>query len=96
MHKELVLSKKMTNRAFHDAILKSNRIPVELIHADLTNQKLARDYTTSWKFYGPIPAAGHADGARLTTAGFGGTKPVAPNVDEAGRTQNRRVELVKK
>ena len=55
MHKELVLTKKMTNRAFHDAILKSNRIPVELIHADFTNQKLTRDYTTSWKFYGPIP-----------------------------------------
>ena len=55
MHKELVLTKKMTNRAFHDAILKSNRIPVELIHADLTNQKLTRDYRTSWKFYGPIP-----------------------------------------
>ena len=56
MHRELVLTKRMTNRAFHDAILKSNRIPVELIHADLTNQKLTRDYTTSWKFYGPIPS----------------------------------------
>jgi len=55
MHRELVDTKKMTNRAFHDAILKSNRIPVELIHADLTNQKLTRDYKTSWKFYGPIP-----------------------------------------
>jgi hypothetical protein len=56
MHKELVLTKKMTNRAFHDAILKSNRIPVEMIHADMTNKKLTRDYATSWKFYGPIPS----------------------------------------
>ena len=34
--------------------------------------------------------------ARLTTAGFGDTKPVAPNTAETGRAQNRRVELVKK
>jgi outer membrane protein OmpA-like peptidoglycan-associated protein len=33
---------------------------------------------------------------RLTTAGFGDTKPVADNATEAGKTQNRRVELVKK
>lgn len=34
--------------------------------------------------------------ARLTAAGFGDTKPVAPNTTEDGRAQNRRVELVKK
>jgi OmpA-OmpF porin, OOP family len=34
--------------------------------------------------------------ARLTTAGFGDTKPVADNASENGRAQNRRVELVKK
>lgn len=34
--------------------------------------------------------------ARLTTSGFGDTKPVAPNGAEDGRVQNRRVELVKK
>jgi OOP family OmpA-OmpF porin len=33
---------------------------------------------------------------RLTTSGFGDSKPVAPNTDDAGRAQNRRVELVKK
>jgi flagellar motor protein MotB len=33
---------------------------------------------------------------RLTTSGFGDTKPVAPNTDDGGRAQNRRVELVKK
>jgi outer membrane protein OmpA-like peptidoglycan-associated protein len=31
--------------------------------------------------------------ARLTTAGFGDTKPVADNQTEEGRAQNRRVEL---
>lgn len=56
LHKELVESGKMTNRAFHDFILKENRIPVEMVRALLTNQKLARDFSTSWKFYGPNPS----------------------------------------
>jgi hypothetical protein len=56
MHKELVESGKMTNRAFHDAILQENSIPVELLRARMTNQKLTRDFQSSWKFYGPIPA----------------------------------------
>ncbi len=54
LHKELVLSGKMTNRQFHDAILKENYIPVEMMRADLTNQPLTRDYKTSWKFYGDV------------------------------------------
>ena len=57
------------------------------------NLRLSQDRATAVKAYlvqtFSIPAA------RLTTAGFGDTKPVAPNT-EAGRAQNRRVELVKK
>jgi uncharacterized protein (DUF885 family) len=56
LHRDLVESGKMTNRAFHDAVLKENRIPIEMIRADLTNQKLTRDFTSSWKFYGANPA----------------------------------------
>ncbi len=55
LHKELVDSGKMTNRAFHDGILKENRIPVEMIRADLTNQKLTRDFKTNWRFYNLAP-----------------------------------------
>jgi len=44
----------MTNRAFHDAVLRENSIPVEMIRASLTNQRLAKDFTTSWKFYGAV------------------------------------------
>lgn len=55
LHRELVESGKMSNRAFHDTILKNNRIPVEMTRAILTGQKLPRDYKASWKFYGPNP-----------------------------------------
>ncbi len=55
LHKELVDSGKMTNRQFHDAILHENEMPIEMLRVVLTNQKVTRDFKTSWKFYGPIP-----------------------------------------
>lgn len=55
LHKELVDTGKMTNRAFHDAILKENSIPIEMVRASLTKQKLTRDFNSNWKFYGPHP-----------------------------------------
>ena len=51
LHHELVASGKMTERAFHDAVLKENTIPIEMIRADLTGQKLSRDFHSSWRFY---------------------------------------------
>jgi uncharacterized protein (DUF885 family) len=51
MHRELVESGKMTNRQFHDAILKENSIPVDLIRASLKEQPLSRDYKSTWRFY---------------------------------------------
>jgi uncharacterized protein (DUF885 family) len=57
LRKELVESGKMTYRQFHDTILTLNRIPVELIRASLTNQKLSRDYSSVWKFYGAVSAS---------------------------------------
>jgi uncharacterized protein (DUF885 family) len=51
LRRELVDSNKMTNRAFHDAILKENSIPIEMIRASLTKQSLTRDFTTQWRFY---------------------------------------------
>jgi outer membrane protein OmpA-like peptidoglycan-associated protein len=41
-----------------------------------------------------LTQAGIAAG-RLQAAGFGQTKPLADNATEAGKAQNRRVELVK-
>lgn len=50
MHKELVETKKMTEREFHDTILKLGPIPMELVRASLTDQPLTLDFKTQWKF----------------------------------------------
>jgi uncharacterized protein (DUF885 family) len=51
LHRDLVDSKKMTDKQFHDAILRENAIPVEMVRAILTKQKLSRDFKSNWKFY---------------------------------------------
>lgn len=66
-------------------------------HTDSTstlehNQDLSERRAAAVKNY--LQAAG-VDGSRLTTAGFGDTKPVLSNDTELGRAQNRRVELIK-
>jgi hypothetical protein len=51
LHTELVGSGRMTNRAFHDAVLKEGSIPIEMVRADLTGAKLGRDFRSRWRFY---------------------------------------------
>ncbi|MFC0317125.1 MULTISPECIES: DUF885 family protein [Olivibacter] len=48
---ELVDSGKMTMKAFHDAFMQENQMPIEMMRAILTNQKLSKDFKTKWKFY---------------------------------------------
>jgi hypothetical protein len=55
LHRELVDSKKMTDREFADAVLHENSMPVEMLRADLERQKLTKDFRTSWKYYGEHP-----------------------------------------
>jgi hypothetical protein len=57
LHRELVGSGKMTNRQFHDAVLRENNIPIEMIRAGLTRQNLTKDFRTQWKFYGDVAPA---------------------------------------
>lgn len=51
IHHELVDSGKMSNTEFHDRVIKENHLPMEMVRATLINQKLSRDFKTSWKFY---------------------------------------------
>jgi len=51
LHREFVGGKKMSDREFHDTILKEGSIPVEMVRAILTKQKLSKDFRPDWKFY---------------------------------------------
>ena len=51
LHRDLVESGQMTNRDFHDHILKAGRIPVEMVRASLTGQAPPRNFVSSWRFY---------------------------------------------
>jgi uncharacterized protein (DUF885 family) len=50
LHREMVESGKMTNRQFHDAVLQANNMPIEMVRALVSNQRLSRDFTPHWKF----------------------------------------------
>jgi uncharacterized protein (DUF885 family) len=63
LHRELVRSNKMTPREFHDAILRENAIPIELIRASLKKEKLDRDFKSKWRFYEKINALDVSDRA---------------------------------
>lgn len=52
LHRDLVQRGSMTDREFHDAILRMNRIPVEMIRARLTDAPLSADFQPDWRFYG--------------------------------------------
>ena len=51
LHRELVVSGKMKNREFHDAVLKTGRIPIEMVRASLTGRTVEKDFVANWKFY---------------------------------------------
>jgi len=53
LHNELVENGDLSNRTFHDRILKGGRMPVELVRARLRGTLLPRDYTPNWRFYAP-------------------------------------------
>src|SRR5688572_12726855 len=51
LKREVVDSKKLTYKQYHDAILNENNMPIEMLRAIITNQPLTREYKTSWRFY---------------------------------------------
>jgi uncharacterized protein (DUF885 family) len=64
LHRELVDSKKMTDRAFHDTILQRGRMPVAMVRASLIAQPLTEDHRAQWRFY-------DIDGGRRSAIGAG-------------------------
>jgi uncharacterized protein (DUF885 family) len=51
---ELVDTGKMSSTAMHDAIMREGTMPIEMLRAVLSAQPPAKDFKTSWKFYGDV------------------------------------------
>jgi uncharacterized protein (DUF885 family) len=56
LHKELVDSKKMTDRQFHDAVLQGGPMPIAMVRARLAKTPLTREGAAPWKFMDELPA----------------------------------------
>ena len=55
LHHELVDSGKMTERAFHDAVLEGGAMPITMVRARLEKLPLTRDGAAVWRFADQIP-----------------------------------------
>ncbi len=53
LQRELVGHGKLSPRAFHDAILRGNSIPVELVRAELRGELLGAEFRPKWRFCHP-------------------------------------------
>ena len=45
----------MTDKQFHDAIMRQGNMPIALIRLAVMRDKLTRDMDINWKFYGELP-----------------------------------------
>jgi uncharacterized protein (DUF885 family) len=50
LHRELVTSGRMTERAFHDAVLQGGNMPVEMVRARLLGTRLEKGHRAAWRF----------------------------------------------
>ncbi len=55
LHGELVLSGRMTNREFHDAVMQGGPMPITMVRARLTGQSLTRAGAPAWRFADQVP-----------------------------------------
>jgi uncharacterized protein (DUF885 family) len=51
LQREVVQAGKMTNREFHDAVLRENYLPFELLRAKMLNLPLSAKQLPAWRFY---------------------------------------------
>jgi hypothetical protein len=50
LYRELVESKRMSPKQFHDAVIQQNSIPIEMVRAALSEESLSKDPVGSWRF----------------------------------------------
>ena len=50
LHEELVVNGDMTDKQFHDAVLRHGPIPIEMLRAILREDDIERDAKASWRF----------------------------------------------
>jgi uncharacterized protein (DUF885 family) len=55
LHHELVDSKKMTEREFHDAVLQGGAMPIAMVRARLMKITFGREGPAPWKFADQLP-----------------------------------------
>jgi hypothetical protein len=55
LHRELVDSKKMTEREFHDAVLQGGPMPIAMVRARLAKTPLTRAGPAPWRFSDQLP-----------------------------------------
>jgi len=55
LHHELVDSGKMTDRAFHDAVLEGGAMPIAMVRARLARLPIAREGLAPWRFAEQLP-----------------------------------------
>ncbi len=55
LHREMVESGRMSNREFHDHILRSGRMPIEMVRASITGESPPRDFVPLWRFHPAVP-----------------------------------------
>jgi hypothetical protein len=56
LRRELVDSGRMTEKAFHDEILRQGNLPIAVHRLALMPERLTRDMSLDWKFYGDLPS----------------------------------------
>jgi uncharacterized protein (DUF885 family) len=60
LRRELVDSRQLTDKQFHDEILRQGNMPIALIRLSVGKQRLTRDMSINWPFYGEDPGAASA------------------------------------
>jgi len=55
LHQELVGPGRMSDRVFHDAAMQSGSMPVAMVRALLTRERLQADQPPQWRFAGALP-----------------------------------------